>query len=448
MGKSATLPIIIPIISIVFILGIVVYLLRSRSDFKEINKRQIITRKPLLNAKNTEPITRGFLEDLLKEVIHNGSYANGPPMGANVTFQQNNYDLIFKDFVITSEKRDFLKYPNPNNYTIILDQTLQKIYKAELIEVYIPAATDDSINIPTTAQRLYFSYKYTDLCVKPGEPDTRYTTGYILIQAGTYQSPMQIAEELTRQFDAILKAAGFDVSDDIGVTVYYSTNMNRYIFQDRNYSIHDQYLLPTLIIYPENGYVIDMDNTVQDSITGLLMLNYSNDSITIPYKSGPKYINSTPDGVLYVDVATPGDFGEYEGNNMPLNIDCLYSNCIISDVVLTNCKIFLSIDKLNGTTVNMIPDQSGRNMNLPPVFCQVPNNTSISSSSVKTLLNQPNNYSSIQFYNPVLSKINKLNIRWYDEYAKPLRLLDHCFTIRIHYFQKRFDTTDFSYEVV
>jgi hypothetical protein len=106
------------------------------------------------------------------------------------------------------------------------------------------------------------------------------------------------------------------------------------------------------------------------------------------------------------------------------------------------------LGRLNGDTCVVVPDQAGNSLgNVPNVFCQVPNNTTVSSHSVKTLLNQPSNYSSIQFYNPPISKINKLEIKWYNDNGELVRLLDHCFTVRIHYFQKRINTTDFSYPI-
>ena len=113
--------------------------------------------------------------------------------------------------------------------------------------------------------------------------------------------------------------------------------------------------------------------------------------------------------------------------------------------VLTNCKLYLSLGKLNGDTCNLVPDQSGNNIgNVPQIFCQVPNNTCVSSSSVKTLLNQPHNFNAIQFYNPPISKVNKFEVKWYTDDGELVRILDHCFTIRIYYLQKRIDTTDFS----
>jgi hypothetical protein len=199
-------------------------------------------------------------------------------------------------------------------------------------------------------------------------------------------------------------------------------------------------------------------------MTNALMLNYEGPGVYSPYISNSMFINSK-NGVLYVDYAVPGDNGQWNGNNVPLGSDGLYGNCIISGLVLTDCKIYLSLDKLNGDTCTIIPNQNEYNPgiitdpsfqpyqqnsskgNVPKVFCQVPNNTCVSSHSVKTLLNQPHNFSCIQFYNPPISKLNKLDIQWYNEDGELLRILDHCFTLRIHYFQKRMDGTQFSYPI-
>ena len=373
-------------------------------------------------ANKNVNITYNDLSNLLKELIN----VNGPPGGANVNVTQNKYDLLFKDILVCSDKRNVTKYPNPNNYNIYLNINIDKIYKAELIDVYIPAATDDSVNIPTFANRLYFTYNGTII-----------VTGYITIQAGTYLSPDSIAQELTRQFSIILTGAGIIVNNTTGVSVIYDKNLNRYIFKDRNISVPG-----TLIIYAENGYIININNTVTNSITPLLMLN------TGIYTSGPMYIDSTVNGILYVRVAVPGDYGEFNGIDVPLNANSLFSNCIISDVVLTHCKLYLSLGKLNGNTCNIVANQNEINTgNVPAVFCQIPNNTCVSSASVKTLLNQPHNFSAIQFYNPPISKINKLEIKWYTDDGTLVRILDHCFTVRIYYFQKRIDTTDFSYPI-
>jgi hypothetical protein len=401
-------------------------------------------------AEKNQRVSKTQLATLLKEIM---VYANGPPGGANVNVEQKKYDLIFKDVLVCSEKRNQLKYPNPNNYYLNLNVKIDKVYKAELIDVYIPAATDESINIPPNGNRLYFTYIKARCCCTPHDsscnkiPKHKDTSGnhcsschkrvdgYIVIQAGTYLNPETIAKELTRQFTNVISQAGIKVDNHTGITVIYDKNLNRYIFKDR------QTCIPaTIILYTKNGYVLSAYSEVQCSIAHSLMLfeDY--------YISGPKYIDSIK-GVLVVRNALPGDYGRYNGRYLALNTDCLFGNCILSDVVLTHCKLFLSLGKLNGETCNITPDENGTNKNVPPVFCQIPNNTCVSSAAVKTLLNQPHNFSAIQFYNPPISKVNKFEVKWYTDNGELVRILDHCFTIRIHYFQKRIDTTEFSYPI-
>jgi hypothetical protein len=249
-------------------------------------------------------------------------------------------------------------------------------------------------------------------------------------------SPDSVAKELSRQFYDVLTAAGLTISKTVGVCVEYDKNLNRYIIKDKQYTVPG-----TLIIFTENGFVTPTSPiyTVTNSIASAMML----DSQPF-YVSQPENVNTDSDGNLYVAPATPGDYGNANGVDVPLNVDCAFSNCILSDVVLTHCKLYLSLGKLNGDTCNITPDENGTNKNVPPVFCQVPNNTCVSSAAVKTLLNQPHNFSAIQFYNPPISKVNKFEVKWYTDDGNLVRILDHCFTIRIYYFQKRISTTDFS----
>ena len=414
----------------VFILILLFYYFR-REPFYNIQKdletdydtyyRPTVYTNEVVPAQKNQSITKTELERLFKEIT---IYSNGPPGGANVNVNQNKYDLIFKDIVISSDKRNTLIYPNPNNYYINLNVKLDKVYKAELIEIYIPAATDNAVNISTTGNRLYFSYKSTTI-----------VTGYVSIQAGTYLSPESVANELSRQFCIILEGACLTTTKTLGISVEYDKNLNRYIIKDKQYSTP-----ATLVIFTENGYITPTNPmyTVTNSIGPAMML------FEPFYISGPQYVDSDTSGNLYVSKAVPGDYGNLNGCNTPLNVDFAFSNCILSDVVLTNCRLYLSLGKLNGDTCNITPDENGNGKNVPDIFCQVPNNTCVSSSSVKTLLNQPHNFNAIQFYNPPISKVNKFEVKWYTDDGTLVRILDHCFTIRIYYLQKRIDGTEFS----
>jgi hypothetical protein len=411
------------IIASIVVLLFVFYYCFKKESFYNLKEENMVERD--LYYRPSPVMDTNAISDLV-EVLKNIYTAEPKTNGANVTTQQDKYDLLFKDILVNSEKRNIIKFPNPNSYSIDLNLNINNIYKAELIEVYIPAATDNAINIPTFANRLYYAYDSVPC--------------YSVIQAGTYLSPDSIAMELSRQISITLTSAGLCESENFGVTVTYNKNLNRYVFSDNN-----RCDIETLVIFPINGYVISDDLTVQKSIASYLMLNSPN-----PYYSGPKNIDFNL-GSLYVGTAVPGDYGGYtdvSGNleYVPLNRDPQFSNCIVSDVVLTNDKLYLSLDKLNGNTCNIIQYQTpGVSLgNVPNVFCQVPNNTCVSSSSVKTLLNQPMMYSSIQFYNPPINRLNTLIVQWYTETGCLVRILNHCFTLRVYYFQKRYAGTDFS----
>jgi hypothetical protein len=397
--------------------------LRTESD---LYYRPHIYTNEVVPAKQNNNLTKTDFKDTLETLLKTIN-VNGPPGGANTSADQSKYDIVFKDVLVNSLKRNTSKYPYANNYSVDINLSINKIYKAELIEVYVPAATDDTVNIPIYANRLYFKY----LTV----------IGYLYIQAGTYLSPDSLAMELTRQFTIVLTAGGIIVNAGCGVSVCYNKNLNRYIFYDNNPNDPG-----SLTIYPTNGYVINLDLTVQDSICPFLMLNYSGPTVYSPYISGPKFINFK-NGSLYVDIAT--NYGEANDNPVPTYLDPLFGNSIISGLILTNDKLYLSLGKLNGNTCTIIADQTPDNSigNVPEIFCQVPNNTCISSASVKTMLSQPNVYSAIQFYNPVINKLNVLDIKWFTDNGKLVRIADHSFTVRIYYYQKRLVGTDFSYQI-
>jgi len=416
---------IVLFIIVLVLIGYFFYTKEAYEPVQEIFTNQITQAQP-----NDHSITKNELIDAIKNIM------TLPSNGANITYNQNKHDLLFKDFIVNSERRDLANFPNPNSYYIDLNQTVNKIYKAELIDVYVPAATDYSVNVPEHANRLYFVYNTTDC-----SGNVNSVSAFLVIQAGTYLNPSELAMELTRQFDIVLRTGGIKPTKSVGVNVNYDKNFNRYFFSDRRYSKITS--TPSLVIYPKNGDITP-NYIVADSMCWLLKLDYEGPAIYSPYESGPKYINSQ-NGVTYVDNAVLGDYGVSNGVPVPLNMDGVFSNCIISDIVLTDAKLYLSLGKLNGDTCTVVQDQNNSYGNVPSIFCQVPNNTTVSSASTKTLLGQPNAFSAIQFYNPPISKLNRFEVKWYNDRGKYVSILDHSFTIRVYYFQKRLDTTDFAY---
>jgi hypothetical protein len=343
---------------------------------------------------------------------------NGPLRGANVVSNQDAYDLIYKDVSIKSENRNATKYPNPNEYSINLNYKFNKIYKAEIIALNLPASTDAIVNITNETNRLYFRYINGSTI-----------TGYLEIQAGTYSNPTAVAAEVNRQLGIVITSAG--LTDTI--TVSYDTNLNRYLFVDTQVSAAQ------FTIYPING----------TTLTGYTVTNSLGPSmkLTATVSTGAININTNANGQLVVGAATAGTYGGYSGSStVPLNNtkETVFGNSIASDVVLIDCSVYLSLGQLNGDTLLIAPDESGNNNNIPPVFCQIPNNTFLSTGNTKTIFGEPAVWSAVTFYNPNISNIDKFDIKWYNESGQLMNVLDHCFTIRIYYFQKRNTTTDFS----
>jgi hypothetical protein len=337
---------------------------------------------------------------------------NGPPRGSNVTTEQSSYDIVFKDIIIKSENRNTFVYPNPNNYSVHLNESIEKIYKAELISVNVPAATDITVNLTSKTNRLYFSY---------GSSPSSTKHGYIKLQAGTYLSPTYISIELQRQFNIV----------ETGIISSYNSNLNRYVFvAPSGY---------TLKFYPVNGTSIP-GYIVQNSIGESLNLYSSPDlNTTKPIN----VIDNINGNLVVTDASNSEYYGNYNGTET--KSDTQFNNSIVSDLVLTNCNIYLSLGKLNSNTIQFITNENPNiNPNIPSIFCEIPNNITVSSGSVKTILNQPSVWSSENFYNPPLSDLRKIEIKWYDEIANLININEHCFTLRIYYLQKRNQGTTFS----
>ena len=342
--------------------------------------------------------------------------------GPNTFADSAQYDVLFKDILVNSEQRNIVTFPIPNNYRVKFLQINQLVFKAELIEVYVPSATDTAVYVDSNNNRLYFSYDYSGGNVY----------GYIVIQCGSYLSPQSLGRELQRQFDIFFDNT---ITNTYGINVGYNVNLNRYIFTDKT---PEQLNTITLYLRGEtflSGAVIT--NSIQNSLK-----LYSDPALKV---SNPIIIikNDTT-GITKPEISTTGSFGVYNINgtpgNIPLNKDSVFSNAIVSDIVLTNCKLFLSLGSLDpsNSTLSFTTREAGTENLVPAnVFCQIPNNSPVSSASVKTMLNQPSFYSSTQFYNPAINQIDNFVVNWYDEYGNALNnIMEHCFTIRIYYFQK------------
>jgi hypothetical protein len=122
------------------------------------------------------------------------------------------------------------------------------------------------------------------------------------------------------------------------------------------------------------------------------------------------------------------------------------------DMVPSNVStqyIILSVNPFNGDTMYSPADgaDSGGNTNksLSKFFCQVPDNSFVYGGSPGIITTS--GLSSIQYFNPPINKVTKLDIALYGADGNLLNdgsLSDHNFTIRVHYFQRRNTSTVFS----
>jgi len=129
-------------------------------------------------------------------------------------------------------------------------------------------------------------------------------------------------------------------------------------------------------------------------------------------------------------------------NSIPLNVYTQY--------------VILSINPFNGNTVYAPADgtdaSGNANQSLSNFFCQVPDNSFVYGGTPGVItMSGSTPGTSTQFFNPPITKVNKLDISLYGADGSLLNngvLLDHNFTIRVHYFQRRNGSTFFSTAVV
>ena len=191
----------------------------------------------------------------------------------------------------------------------------------------------------------------------------------------------------------------------------------------------------------------------------------------------PRGANVTADqssyDLLYRDVilnSVNGTLGNSQtvSFNMALdNVNNIYKAELITATVHfqttipTNIRynsLIVNIKQLNGKTlviagnVNSANSSQGNNSVQGEMFCQIPDASSVLSAPLAandtiSLYIGPHMYESIQYYNPPISKINRLDIQLYDQYTNLLNIpatspqsgdvLSFYFTLRLFYLQKR-----------
>jgi hypothetical protein len=115
--------------------------------------------------------------------------------------------------------------------------------------------------------------------------------------------------------------------------------------------------------------------------------------------------------------------------------------------------IILGINQFNGDTVYAPADgydsTGNQNQSLGNFFCQIPDNSYVY-GGLRGVITM-GEMCSVQFFNPPITKVTKLDISLYGADGKLLndgKLLDHNFTLRVHYFQRRNNSSFFSTAVI
>ena len=161
----------------------------------------------------------------------------------------------------------------------------------------------------------------------------------------------------------------------------------------------------------------------------------------------------------------------YSFNLQTDNIDRIYKAELIAATIaftaiptnIRNQCVILNVPQLNANTTriasNVLSGNSSQgNLGVQGnIFCQVPDsNTPLliganPTNNVISMFICPRMYESLQFYNPPISNLNRLDISLADPLGNIVAsssITSFYFTIRLYYFQKRNSTTAFSVPVV
>jgi len=194
----------------------------------------------------------------------------------------------------------------------------------------------------------------------------------------------------------------------------------------------------------------------------------------------PRGANVTTDqssyDIVYKDIIINSNLGVPNSKKtiyryiMGLSINNIYKAELVSATVkfnqainseVINQTLLMSIPQLNGNTFQVIGTNNLNQSIQADIFSQIPDNcTPLTLSS-----QQPNNilslligarmYDCIQYYNPPISKLNKIDVKFYSCLGNVIpvdstmsgTINQYYFTLRIHYFQKRYQISSFSTDI-
>lgn len=174
-----------------------------------------------------------------------------------------------------------------------------------------------------------------------------------------------------------------------------------------------------------------------------------------------------------------GTNSSYSFNLGTDNINQIYKAELVTATVVfgnatlpTNVKnstLILSIPQMNQNTFRVASNTNGKgtsNQGNNPVqgqvFGQIPDNSTpitpgtLTPNGIISLFIGARMFDTVQFYNPPLNKVNKIDVQWFDTLGNPVYvsstvangvITSFYFTLRVYYFQKRNNTSSFSTSV-
>jgi len=197
---------------------------------------------------------------------------------------------------------------------------------------------------------------------------------------------------------------------------------------------------------PPRGFNVTQDQSSYDLVFKDIIIN-----------SNLGTLNATT-GAFSYNLGTDSINQIYKAELIAASIN--FNTAINSNV--KNQSLIISIPQLNGNTVRVAGNvlrgnnSQGNNSTQGSVFCQIPDNVTplgIIGTTVSLFVG-PHMYESIQFYNPCINKINIIDILFFDSLSNQIltdsgsgTINTFYLTLRIHYFQKRYNTTSFSTSV-
>ena len=136
----------------------------------------------------------------------------------------------------------------------------------------------------------------------------------------------------------------------------------------------------------------------------------------------------------------------------------VFSGSIPTNVI--NRSVIMSIPQLNGNLAPRVAgnisgsnSQVGSNSVISQLFAQIPDNCTPQSHANNTLsfYSTPSWYQTIQFYNPPVNKLNRIDVQWYDYTGAQIAysaFSKFYFTLRVFFLQKRNNTSAISIPIV